>query len=339
MALLMPVLAIACNADHAGEARKQTAVAVRIVNPRQRDAPDVVASSGRIGSTNEVVLSFKTGGVVDKVLTNEGDYVQKGTLMAALNTTELTTQLRQVDENIAKLVRDLERISNLVKDTVATVEQLQNTQTSLATAHAQRDGILFNISQAYLFAPDNGFVTVRQVNHGEFKSPGAPCFSIAANHQNKKWLFKTSLSDKDRMKLHLGQNCQIVIDVLPDKTMPGIVTLLSNIPAEETGTYDCYASFDPGESIVYGLTGKLYVSEYEMTQMTTLPVEALFNVNNDVATIFVVSNESTVHKQTVHIVDINAYSVTTQESLDTSLRIVTAGKTKVREGVKIKVVQ
>lgn len=99
---------------------------VKIINPIQSKIRTVIASSGAISNSEEIVLSFKTGGMIESVYAEEGQYVEKGQILARLNTTELDAQLEQAKLNVDKLKRDEYRLSQLVRDTVATLEQLQN---------------------------------------------------------------------------------------------------------------------------------------------------------------------------------------------------------------------
>jgi len=101
-----------------------------------------------------------------------------------------------------KLKRDEYRLSQLVIDTVATLEQLQNAQTILSSGQQQLRSLEFNRQQAYISAPAAGFILKRQVNLGEFKTPGAAVFVIGGNADSKagKWTFKISVSDRDRVK-------------------------------------------------------------------------------------------------------------------------------------------
>lgn len=309
---------------------------VEVVYPQMGKQTVTLAASGMIANSEEISLSFKTGGMVEQVNAEEGQYVQKGALLARLNITELDAQLQQSDLNISKLQRDESRLIKLVKDTTATIEQLQNTQTSLSTAKEQKRGLEYNKQQGYLYAPSAGFILKRTVNPGEFKSPGSPVFTLGSNTSDGKWVFKISVSDKDRIQLHMDQKTMITLDALPGKSFNGNIIKLSSIPDAQTGTYDCYVSFDPGTTnIVYGLTGKLSV-EYESSEAyTTLPLDALTGVDGNDAIVYTIGADSLVERKSVHIHSINSKTVSIEEQLNAA--VITAGKNDVIPGKRVKI--
>jgi len=312
---------------------------VETITPIQSKIRTVIASSGTISNSEEVVLSFKTGGMVESVNAEEGQYVEKGQILARLNTTELDVQLEQSKLNVEKQKRDEYRLSQLVKDTVATLEQLQNAQTALSSGQQQLRSLEFNRQQAYINAPASGFILKRQVNPGEFKTPGAAVFVIGSNSNSKagKWTFKISVSDRDRVKLTVGQQTIIMLDVMPDKEFDGTIIKLSSVPDTKTGTYDCYVLFDPqSENVVYGLSGKLSIPHESKQAFTEIPLEALVGADGNTAIIYTLNSNNIVEKQTISIRSINKQTVSLNENLPADLRIITSGKNKVKVGEKAK---
>jgi len=310
---------------------------VEVITPIQSKTQTVVASSGTIAGSEEIVLSFKTGGIVESVYVEEGQYVEKGQKLARLNTTELDAQLEQARLNVEKLNRDEYRLNQLVRDTVATLEQLQNAQTVLSSGQQQLRSLEFNRQQAYISAPAAGFILKRQANPGEFKTPGSTVFVIGSNSNSKagKWTFKISVSDKDRVKLTIGQQTLITLDVMPDKEFEGTVLKLSSVPDAKTGTYDCYVSFDPREeNIVYGLSGKLSIPHESEQSFTEIPLETLVGADGNTAVIYTLNTDNIVEKQTVYIRSINKKTVALKNQLPADLRLITSGKNKVKEGEK-----
>jgi len=64
----------------------------------------------------------------------EGEDVSKGQLLASLDLTEIDAQVSQSKNNLEKTKRDLERGQRLLKDSAATLEQIQNLQTAFNVA-------------------------------------------------------------------------------------------------------------------------------------------------------------------------------------------------------------
>ena len=109
-------------------------VPVRLATVQQVSRAELVVASGLVSSSEEARLSFKVGGIINKLYVGEGQTVRKGQLLATLNLTEINAQVAQAELAHEKAGRDLGRVIKLYADTAATLEQLQNATTGNSAA-------------------------------------------------------------------------------------------------------------------------------------------------------------------------------------------------------------
>lgn len=319
----------------------QDIVKVKVVNPIVKSTDETITVNGTVNTNNQLVLSFKTGGVIGKVNTKEGDYVTKGTVLAAINTTELDTKLEQTNLNIEKLSRDLKRVQALVKDTIATVEQLQNIETNLDVAKQDKATIIYNKSQAVLTAPVSGFVIQQQASVGEYKNPGTAVITIAEQKgkDGHDRMFVAGLSDRNRVVVNEGQEVKIKLDVFPDKEFSGTIIQLSSVPNPKTGTYECTIAFNEQDNnVVFGLTGELVIPLAERQKHSILPLDAFVEIENEDAIIYVANANNQVEKKEVHVLQILDKSIVLVEMLSEKTNVITVGKTKVSTGNQVQII-
>ncbi|NJO25094.1 MAG: biotin/lipoyl-binding protein [Bacteroidia bacterium] len=112
--------------------------------------------------------------MIDNVFADEGQYIKKGQLLASLKSTEIASQVAQAQLAVDKAERDYQRALNLYKDSVATLEQLQNAKTGLEIVRQSLQQASFNQQYANIYAPSDGFVAKRLLNPGEIAAPGSP---------------------------------------------------------------------------------------------------------------------------------------------------------------------
>jgi len=311
---------------------------VRIVHPSISKLNDTLAASGMITTVDQSDLSFQTGGTVEQVYVKEGDFVHKGQLLARLNTAELTAQLQQSDLKIAQYKRDMGRFRALIKDSLITQEQLQNTQTTMATAQAQRNAIAYSLSQTSIYTSSSGIILKKLVSAGEYKPSGAVVFTLGSNDQDKHWVFKINVTDKDRIRLKLDQHTLISLDALPGKTFNGTIYRMADVPDVTTLTYDCFIYFDPGKQpVVYGLSGKVILPQTTDVAYTTLPLETVSNITTNSGIVYLVSSQSVVSMQRIGISQINRDKVVLSTPLPESSIVIIAGKNKIAAGQKVKI--
>jgi RND family efflux transporter MFP subunit len=153
----------------------------------------VINASGLVSTENEARLSFKIGGIIEKIYVKEGDRIKKGQLLATLKSTEIASQVQQVQLTVEKAQRDYQRANNLYKDSVVTLEQLQNAKTGLDIARQNLQQVAFNQEYSKIYAPADGFVVKKIGNEGELASSGSPVLFANALSASSKWILKIGL--------------------------------------------------------------------------------------------------------------------------------------------------
>jgi len=132
---LLPLIIAGCRHSSADPASiQETSIPVKVIDLRQQTVYEPVYASGSFTTDDETMRSFKTGGIVQHLFVREGDAVKKGQLLAILDLTEITAQVTQATLSYEKAQRDFNRLSNLYRDSVVTLEQFQNARTGLDIA-------------------------------------------------------------------------------------------------------------------------------------------------------------------------------------------------------------
>ena len=120
--LAIILISVSCSNRHQKPvSREQLRVRVTKVIKDTMSLP--VHTSGILVSSEEMKLSFKTGGIVEKIFVREGDRVKKGDILASLNLSEIKANAEQARNVYDKAQRDLKRVENLFRDSAATLEQ------------------------------------------------------------------------------------------------------------------------------------------------------------------------------------------------------------------------
>src|SRR5690242_1559097 len=65
-------------------------IPVKVIPVSSQKSSEDIFATGLLTTENEAIYSFKIGGVVSKVLVEEGQFFKKGQVLALLNTTEIT---------------------------------------------------------------------------------------------------------------------------------------------------------------------------------------------------------------------------------------------------------
>lgn len=195
-----------------------------------------VRATGLLGTATEMKLSFKTGGIVREIPAGEGRSVIRGELLAVLDLSEVGAQVNQATIGLEKAERDLVRARNLYRDSVVTLEQYQNARSGYELAKSQKQIADFNLRHSEIRAPSNGKVMKILAETNEVTGPGFPVILFASTEND--WVVRVSLTDKDIVRLSIGDSAFVSMDPFPDKEFAAVVTELGTVADPVTGTYE-----------------------------------------------------------------------------------------------------
>lgn len=234
------------------------AVLVRVapVTPGPIERP--IRAAGILAAKSEWDLAFKVGGVVARVLAREGDRVHAGQLLAELDPTELAAGVAQAREAVAKARRDAARVAQLAAAESAPRVAADDARTAVALAEATLAAAEWNLRQARLLAPDDGWVDRRAAEPGEVAAPGRPVFHLSG--RGRGHVVRAALAERDVVGLAPGAPATVVLDSRPGVELAGRVSEIAHAAARGTGTWQVEIAVTPGGApLLAGLTAKVRI--------------------------------------------------------------------------------
>jgi len=286
----------------------------------------VLQYSGLIASNAEARLSFKIGGIIAKIHVKEGDHVSAGQLLATLDLTEIDAQVQQATQNVEKAQRDEGRMTNLYRDTVASLEQLQNTHTQSTVATEALRIARFNRQYAQIRATTSGTILQKLSNEGEYASAGTAVLLFNGTGQNE-WVVRFGVSDKDWAVLKKGDKAAVTIDAYPDEHFSGLITKLAEGADPNGGTYAVEVTVLPsGHKLAPGLFCTLQLQPPTGKNFTFIPASALAEGDGSGGFVYTLNDDNrTVKKIAVRIAFLQGDLLAVSSGLENVKQVVTDG--------------
>lgn len=188
---------------------------------------------------DDVRISFRVNGQIIELLTDEGEVIKKGDLVARLNTDELSKErdnaeaalkAAQYDYELSKV--DYERAENLLKAGAISVQQRDTAKTKFDADRSDVEQFKAQLELAEtrlgftdLASPLDGFVLVKSSLAGEVIQPGTPVFTAIDLHNI--WV-TAYINEKDLGKVKLNQEAYVITDTYPGKRYKGRVSFVSS---------------------------------------------------------------------------------------------------------------
>ena len=316
--LIIACIFYSCNSDHLidNSLSYPEPIAVTTYQLQASESRVKIHRTGILTTENEVNYAFKIGGVIDRIFVNEGDFFKRGKLLATLKIDEIDAGFIKANLNLEKAERDFKRITNLYKDSVATLEQLQDTKTAFEIAQKQLETVSFNRDFAFIYAGFDGFVTKKIGNEGEIVSGGMPV--LASNKvQNDSWVLKVGLSDREWAIIEPGNTATVVLDAFPDKILTGKVYKKSLLAEVGSGSFQIEIRVNcRGITPAVGMFGKATIETNNSITYQSIPYEALVEADGRNAYVFVPTYDGGVKKQAIEIADFDNYYVKVESGLE-----------------------
>lgn len=338
--LMGTALAInACNPQYSSqdEGSQPPYRKVKTSQPELSTSPIPVVGSGLLASATELRLSFKTGGIISELHATEGKTVRKGEVLARLDLSEINAMVAQAREQVEKYRRDLDRVKNLYRDSVATLEQVQDLRTALALARAQYEVATFNQQHSVIKAPADGRILKRYAEAGELTSPGAPIVYMAQSG-GSSFVLRIAVADKDVVRLQNGDSASLSFDAWPGETFSGRVSEIAGAADPATGTFAIELQLDPQERMLKnGFIGKAVIFPAAQEPYYKVPMDALVDGEADKARVFELSADKKVYKKTLRPQYIAQDYFTVPATANLQKPLVTEGAAYLSEGETVTV--
>jgi multidrug efflux system membrane fusion protein len=185
-----------------------------------------VTAVGSIEAFENVQVTARVAGVLERLHFKEGDDVKEGALLAEIEPQRFQLALSSAQAALgsvqaakAEAERELERAQKLAAEGLSTGAELNTWQTKLATAQAQESAAkasvalaALNLRDARLRAPQKGSIQTRSVQTGQYVQPGTV---IATLIRRDPLLLRFKVTEAEAGRLALGMTADFRVSGSP----------------------------------------------------------------------------------------------------------------------------
>ena len=289
----------------------KAALTVTVVQPEQQNWKQNFTANGNIAAWQEVVIGSELSGQrITKVYVNVGDSVQRGQVLAEINSESIRADLASAKANYAEAQAVLadasannKRFQQLKNTGAISVRELTQYQTSQSTAHArldaakaQIDSNQLRLSQTQVIAPDRGIISARNATVGSLAQTGQEMFRLIRDDR-LEW--RAEVTSTDLYKLKQGMTAQIISPDPSRPTIQGTVRMIAPVIDPQTRFGLVYVDLPTTDAVRMGMFVKGSFDLGEKPALT-VPQTALL-LRDGFAYVFIVNKDHRVTQQKVTI--------------------------------------
>ncbi len=308
---------------------------VRVISVQPANLQRTISAIGTLRYRRETPLGFTTSGKVSQVRFEEGDYVKRGALLAALDTTNVGADLSVANAQREQAQSEFDRIRSLYADGWVTKVRYEAAETAAKAANARVRQAGFASGTAQLYAPSSGVVLARNVEPGQVVGAGTPALILGQDDQG--FVFRAPIIDKDASKLRVGMPAQILLESLSKTAFSATVSEIDGRANDATGAFIVQFRLNSRTGMRSGQIGKANIAMPAVEDGTLqIPATALFGVRAGEALVYVVDPATNrVETRNVVIERLADEFVLVSGGLQPGDTIVVLGGEKLRTGAKV----
>lgn len=330
-------LAMSCSNNDEVSPDEETVYPVELVTVSDGGQSSTISSVGTIRFRRETSLGFTTSGKVSNVRFNEGDRVNRGALIAALDTTTVNADIDVTRAELERAKLEFDRIATLFEQGWVTKSQLEQSQAGYQAAQARIQQAQFASDTAKLYAPSSGIVITRNIDPGQIVAAGEP--AIIFGQADVGYILRVPITSIDISKISVGMPVTVAISSIPDELFSANVSEIDGRADANTGSFFAIVQLPDDSRLKSGQIGTADFTVTSDEENIVIPTSAITGMRLSEGLVYLYdSDEQRVSVRNVLLGDINDNNITVREGLAIGDQIILRGHEKLVDRSKVKIV-
>ncbi|MDY0189612.1 MAG: efflux RND transporter periplasmic adaptor subunit [Desulfuromonas sp.] len=313
---------------------------------REQPLPIFATFPGRVNSTNEVQVASRLMGYVKKMPVHEGQLVQKGELLLALDASDINAAIAQAQAGVAKAASVLaeatanyQRFTELYQAQAVPQQQFQQVEMGYRVAQGNSAAAQAGLAQAQaqlnyvdVRAPFAGTIVNRYIDLGQLASPGQPLMTIqSAGH----FQVEVQVSQRAFEQLRIGMPVAVEIADSNNPAQPVQATVARMVAAADPVSHSHSVKLNLPEECGASSGAFARVKIQVATQTgVLLPAEAIQR-RAGLDGVFVVDESGVATFRMVRLGDSGAHGVVVLSGVVAGDRVVVSAAGELNNGVRV----
>ncbi|MBC3766989.1 efflux RND transporter periplasmic adaptor subunit [Neptunicella marina] len=278
------------------EATAQTDKAAEVINIPVEVARVTTGSISSNYSTTAVLeakeeafVVARASGIIHEILVEEGDYVEKGQVLARLETERYRLNLQKAQANLTGIEKELSKIKDVYQKKLVSDDAYDKLQAQYKSAKASLDLAELDLQETTIHAPISGYIAERNAKVGNLTESfqRERMFHIV---QQKQLYGVVYLPEKELSRVHKGQLASLSLSALLNKTVAANVERISPVIDAKTGTFKVTLRVpNDDNNLKAGMFAQVKINYNTLNDAILLPRQALLDMDNKL-NVFVVKD-------------------------------------------------
>jgi membrane fusion protein (multidrug efflux system) len=309
-------------------------VPVEVAEVARGDISAFFTGTATLEAEEETQVVAKIGGVVRRILVEEGDYVREGQMLAKLDDEKIIVQVERARANLRNLEEEFKRSEELFKGSMISAQQFQKAKYDYERQKAEYDLTSLDLEYTSIRSPISGVVAERLIKVGNMVLTNQATFSVTGMDP---LLAVLHVPERQLGKLKVGHSASLEVDAMHGESFAGRIDRISPVVDPATGTVKVTVEVrDRSRSLKPGMFARVNIVHDVHANAMLVPKDAIIAEDRE-SCVFVV-RDSTAYRQTVETGYVNSSHIEVLSGVDEGDTVVTIGKGGLKDSSRVEMV-
>lgn len=312
------------------------AIPVEVASLSSGDISSNYSTTAILEAKEEAFVVARASGIIEHIYVEEGDYVEKGQVLAQLEPERYHLNLDRAQANLTGLEKELKKMNEVYSKKLISDDAFDKLTSQYEAAKASLSLAKLDLKEATIKAPISGFIAERNAKVGNLTESfqRARMFHIV---QQKELYGIVHLPEKELSRVHKDQKATLGLTALSDQKINAFVERISPVINATTGTFKVTLRVpNTGNQLKAGMFAQVKLNYDTHTNATLLPRQALLNIDDQV-NVFIIK-EGKASKVTVETGYQEGNMVEVLTGLEGDEKVVVSGHHNLKDQAPVEIV-
>lgn len=324
------------SASAAADKKQRAAITVEVAKVIGAKLQDEINATGTIHSNESVILRPEVAGRITRLNFSDGQTVQKGQLLVALDAAITQAEVQQVQAELGIAKANFNRNAELARQKFIAERAKEESAANVQVLEAKLALAQARLSKFDIKAPFSGVVGIRNVSVGDYVKDGADLVNLE-DISSVKVDFR--VPERFVAQIQMGQPVEVIVDAMPGKKFQAKVDAMDpKIDSSGRSALLRGRIANPEKRLKPGMFARVRLILAERAGAMVIPEEAIVPMGNK-ATVWKVVDEKAYRTEVKTGLRRDA-KVEIVEGLQLGDTIITAGQIRLsKDGTPVRVAQ
>jgi len=321
--------------DKKGKGKKgdTDTIPVSVQSPERGDINSFLLFSSNIDTDKMVDIYPMTSGIIEKIVLDEGDRVNKGTILAVLDDREASINEQKAKITYEQQKAEYERQKEIFEKELISKEEYERLRFSYEQSRLDWQQKKLLLSYTRISSPISGLISKRHIKTGNKINTNQLAFSVV---YTKEKIAVVNIPEQEKDQIFLNQKAIISSG---KKVMNGYIKRISPAIDPESGTFKTTIEVKDSRNIMFiGQFVNIKIIK-KVHKNVILVTKDVLMFEGDRVFVFLINEENMAFKKEVKIGFDDGSKVEILKELKISDKLVSAGKSSLKNESKVKIIE